>query len=69
MSNESAPLPLEEDEAPLSLEDDDLEPISLEDGEEASGGSSKIHSFGAGLGSGKATKEFKRPLNLYSRSS
>lgn len=64
MSDESAPLPLEEDEAPLRLEDDDLEPISLEDGEDGSGSSSKIHAFGAGLGVGKAAQEYKRPLNM-----
>ncbi|MHC4718579.1 MAG: hypothetical protein ACYS5V_16540 [Planctomycetota bacterium] len=64
MSEDSTPLSPEEEEAPLSLADDDLEPISLEEGDDASAGSTKIHAFGAGLGAGKAVKEFKRPLNL-----
>ena len=52
-----------EDNVPLPLEEEDLEPISLaEPADQGSG--SKIHAFGAGLGAGVAAKEFNRPLNV-----
>ena len=52
-----------ENNAPLPLEEEYLEPISLEGGDGDSG-ASKIHAFGAGLGVSTASKEFSRPLNL-----
>jgi len=65
MTEDNAPLPLEEEEAPLPLEDDeDLEPISLAEPAGDADGSSRIHAFGAGLGASAAEKEFARPLNL-----
>jgi hypothetical protein len=59
MAKQEDPIPIEPDEAPLSLEVDDTA------GSAAPAGTSKIQAFGAASTAGKrGTQQFKRPLNL-----
>jgi hypothetical protein len=51
-----------DDEAPIVLEGDGDEPISLVEPSEGAGGPSKLRTIGAAVAAHRA--EFKRPLNL-----
>ena len=55
-----------DDEAPLPLEgqDEDLEPLPLEDEASSAGGESKIHAFGSVVAAGAVQRELSRTMNL-----